>query len=310
MSKILIAFGGNAILRAGQSGLYEEQLDNIRNCCTKIVDLYKLGHTIVISHGNGPQVGNLLIQNEKARDKIPGQPLHSCVAQTQGQLGYMIQCELENEFRNQDLKVETATLLTRVLVDKDDEAFSVCTKPVGPFFPEIYAKERMNMGETWFEDSGRGWRRLVPSPQPKYILEIETIKAALKSCGVVIAAGGGGIPVIEENNGVMGVDAVIDKDLASAVMGIGLGLDTLVLLTSIDKVKLNFNKTNEVSISHMNSTEAESYLKEKQFGIGSMAPKIQAAIDFVRGGGKEAIITSFDQLNLAVEGQAGTIITR
>lgn len=308
MSKILVAFGGNAILRAGQKGTYEEQLDNIRKCCERIVKLYSMGHTIVISHGNGPQVGNLLIQNEKTKEKIPTQPLHSCVAQTQGQLGYMIQNELENEFRRQSLQVETATLLTRVLVDKNDGAFNNCTKPVGPFFPETHAKERIIIGETWFEDSGRGWRRLVPSPQPKKILEINTLKAALKNCGVVIAAGGGGIPVIEENNQIAGIDAVIDKDLASAVMATGLSLDTLVLLTDIDKVKLNFNKVNEVSISQMTSNEAEAYIKEKQFGAGSMAPKIQAAVDFVRGGGEKAIITCFDQLEAAVKGEAGTII--
>ncbi|NLM69394.1 MAG: carbamate kinase [Firmicutes bacterium] len=310
MDKLLIAFGGNAIIRAGQMGTYEEQLENIRSCCSQLAELYEQGCSMVITHGNGPQVGNILIQNESAAEQIPVQPLHSCVAQTQGQLGYMLQCELENEFRQRGKAVQTAAIVTRVLVDSSDEAFSRCTKPIGPFFSEQYAKEKMEQGETWINDSGRGWRRVVPSPQPIKILELEIIKHALEHCGLVIAVGGGGVPVVEKNNQLVGIDAVIDKDLASALLARDLGLDALVLLTDVSNVKLNFGQLNEQDVDHLTAAETERYLSEGQFGTGSMAPKIQAALDFVKAGGKRAIITSLTEVNEAVKGRAGTVITR
>ncbi len=308
MQKMLIAFGGNAILPAGQSGTYEEQLANIRRSCKKIVDLALAGHSLVITHGNGPQVGNLLIQNESASNQVPPQPLHTCVAQTQGQLGYMIQGELDNELRRRGSDIATATLITRVLVDKNDEAFRTGTKPIGPFFSEKRAKERINLGETWINDSNRGWRRVVPSPGPVKILEIETIKKMIDPKLILLVGGGGGIPVILDENQINGVDAVIDKDLTSSLLARELDLDIMILLTDIDRVKLNFHHTNEKPISKMTVNEAKRYIEEGQFGIGSMAPKIQAALDFVGPGKKKAIITSFEHLEEALAGRAGTCI--
>ena len=309
MDKLLIAFGGNAIIRAGQKGTYEEQLENIRSCCRKLVDLYDRGFSMVITHGNGPQVGNLLIQNEAASEQIPVQPMHVCVAQTQGQIGYLLQCELDNELRRRKKSVQTAAVMTRVLVDSSDEAFSKPTKPVGPFFSEQHARAKMQKGETWISDSGRGWRRVVPSPRPIKILELEAINQLLECCGIVIAVGGGGIPVVERNGELTGIDAVIDKDLASALLARNLNVDVLVMLTDVSCVKLNFGHANERDVHDLTADEAEQHLAEGQFGTGSMAPKIQAALDFLKAGGKRAVITSLVEVVEAIHGNAGTVIT-
>lgn len=308
LNRLLIAFGGNAILRAGQRGTHEEQLLNIRTSCERLVELYCNGYTMVITHGNGPQVGNLVIQNEEADSSVPAQPLHSLVAQTQGQLGYMIQCALENEFRRQGKSINTACIITRVLVDENDPAFEEPTKPIGPFFPEEYARKRMQQGESWFKDGNRGWRRIVPSPQPIRILEVECIKNSLELYGVVIAAGGGGVPVVEKNNEIIGVDAVIDKDLASSLLAQQLEIDTFVILTDVTNVKIDFGLPNEKNLTNITLDEAERYLSQGQFGIGSMAPKVKAAIDFVKAGGKRAIITSLTEVATALRGEVGTVI--
>ena len=306
---LLIALGGNAILRAGQRGTYDEQLENIRVSCRKLVELYKGGHTMVITHGNGPQVGNLLIQNECASESIPAQPLYSCVAQTQGQLGLMIQLGLENEFRIQGERVQATSIITRVLVDPQDQAFVKSTKPIGPFFSEEHAKRQIAQGEAWINDSNRGWRRVVPSPKPLRILETEAIKKALELGGVTIAVGGGGIPVIEQDNQIVGVEAVIDKDYASSLLARDLKVDTFVMLTDVANVKINFGQPDETDLFDLTVADAERYIAEGQFGAGSMAPKIEAAIDFIRSGGKRAIITSLSQVVAAVQGEAGTVIT-
>ncbi len=310
MSKLLIAFGGNAILRAGQRGTYDEQLENIRISCKRLVELYKEGDTMVITHGNGPQVGNLLIQNECASATIPAQPLHSCVAQTQGQIAFMLQIGLENEFRLQGDEVQTTAIITRVLVDPQDQAFANSTKPIGPFFSEEYVKGQIAQGETWINDSNRGWRKVVPSPKPLRILETKAINKALEHSGVIIAVGGGGIPVIEQDNQIVGVEAVIDKDYARSLLARDLGVDTFVMLTDVANVKINFGTPDETELSSLTVADAERFMAEGQFGVGSMAPKIEAAVDFVRAGGKRAIITSLGEIVAAVRGQAGTVITQ
>lgn len=308
MSTILVALGGNAILQPGQRGTYEEQLQNVQICSEKLAELVGEGYKLVVTHGNGPQVGNLLIQQERATDLTPSLPLHTCVAQTQGQIGLLLQLCLDNALGSQGLNVQSTALVTRTLVDGDDAAFKQPTKPVGPFFSEEYAQARMKLGETWIDDSKRGWRRVVPSPQPKKILELESIKCLLKQHKVVIAVGGGGIPVIEQENQIVGVDAVIDKDLASSLLAQELKLETFVILTDVESVKLNFGQAQETSISCLSVDTAEKYLCEGQFAVGSMAPKIQGAINFVKAGGKRALITSFEQLKPALQGKAGTVI--
>ena len=195
-----------------------------------------------------------------------------------------------------------------MLVDENDPAFGEPTKPIGPFFPEEYARKRMQQGESWFKDGNRGWRRIVPSPQPIRILEVECIKNSLDLYGVVIAAGGGGVPVVEKNNDIIGVDAVIDKDLASSLLAQQLEIDTFVILTDVTNVKIDFGLPNEKNLTNITLDEAERYLSQGQFGIGSMAPKVKAAIDFVKAGGKRAIITSLTEVATALRGEAGTVI--
>lgn len=310
LSKVVIALGGNAILQSGQIGTYEEQLANIRVACEKLVRLYMSGYRMVITHGNGPQVGNLLIQNKSASETIPMQPLYSCVAQTQGQIGFMIQSILENQFRQHGLEVDAPVIVTRVQVDPDDPAFSNSTKPIGPFFTEEYAKTKMLLGETWMQDSNRGWRKVVPSPRPVKILELETIKQTLNNNGLVIAVGGGGIPVIKQERKVLGVEAVIDKDYAGSLLARDLDVDTFVILTDVAHAKLNYGQPTEIDLSNITADEGESYIKAGQFGVGSMGPKVQAAVYFVRQGGKRAIITSLEGIEAAIKGEYGTIITK
>lgn len=305
---ILVALGGNAILRPGQKGTYEEQMENIRSSSSILAQLVQDGYKLLVTHGNGPQVGNLLIQNEAAATTIPVQPLHSCVAQTQGQLGYMIQASLDNLFLQQEQQVKTASIITRVLVDANDPAFQGPSKPVGPFFSEEHAQVRTRLGETWINDSNRGWRRIVPSPMPQKIIELDVIRDTLQRCDVTIAVGGGGIPVIEEKGKLVGVDAVIDKDLASCLLAQNLAIDTFVILTDVKNVKLNFGQPNEIDLTTLTVAEAERYLANGEFGVGSMAPKIQGMVEFVKATGKRGIITSLTELATAIQGKAGTAI--
>lgn len=307
--RTLVALGGNAILQPGQKGTFEEQMENIRASCETLSRLVEDGHQLIVSHGNGPQVGNLLIQNEAASKNIPAQPLHSCVAQTQGQLGYMIQLSLDNIFREKGLNLQTASMITRVLVDQDDQAFKNPTKPVGPFFTEEHAKEKMAFGETWMNDSNRGWRRLVPSPLPLEIVELAAIKETFERSAATIAVGGGGIPVIQDGKRLLGVDAVIDKDLASSLLARCLNVDNFVILTDVSNVKLHYKKTNEVDFKRLTLAECEKHLARGEFGVGSMAPKVLAALEFVRATKKTAIITSPTEVGAALKGEAGTLVT-
>lgn len=306
---VVIAIGGNAITKNGQKGTVEEQIQNIRDCCDPILDLVQAGYHIVLTHGNGPQVGSIMIQNEVAQDVIPVNPLDVCGAQTQGSLGYMISQELYNRMKERSIEKEVTTIVTRVIVDRNDANFQHPTKPVGPFYTREEAEQLANDGLTMVEDSGRGYRRVVPTPRPIEIVEHEAISGLLNSGFLVIAAGGGGIPVVNEGGRLSGVEAVIDKDLASALIAEEIGADILMILTGVEKVALDYGKPTQRDIDSMTVAEAREYMAEGQFPAGSMGPKIDAVCGFVEKSGGEAIITSLDRMKDAVERKTGTRVT-
>ena len=272
--------------------------------------IVKMGYEIVLTHGNGPQVGFALRRHERSSDVIPPYPLGVCVAETVGSMGYMLQQTMQNTVKNFGLKKDTVTVITQVVVDKDDSSFSNPTKPIGQFF----TKEEIDVkvgDKNWnvVEDSGRGWRRVVPSPKPIRIVEKDTIGDLLEKGKIVIACGGGGLPVIELDDGTLdGVEAVIDKDYASSKLGQQLGLDELIILTNVDEVFLNFGQPDEEAVDVLTLDEARQHLKDGQFPPGSMGPKIEAAIEFIQHGGHRAVITSHDKLVEACRGKAGTEI--
>lgn len=307
---LVIAFGGNAITKTGQKGLYDEQLINIREACSFFAELIKRGYRLVITHGNGPQVGNVLLQNELADEIVPTMPLDVCVAQTQASIGYAIQQELSNALIQEGLNIPVVTIITRVLVDKDDPAFHNPTKPIGPFYNKnealIYMQERKYR---MVEDSGRGWRRVVPSPSPIRIIEREVIRVLLKAGVIIITSGGGGIPVCQDKESkYQGVSAVIDKDLAGNQLAYEVNADTLVMLTEVSCVSINFGKPSQQDLKFITVSEGRKYQKEGQFPPGSMGPKMEAALSFIEKGGKRAIITSLNELSMALDGLAGTTI--
>jgi len=308
----VIALGGNAILQRGQAGTFEEQMANVQGTCEQLAEMVLSGrYKIVVTHGNGPQVGNLLLQNEAGKEVAAPMPLFVCGAESQGFIGYMIQQSLHNllgERGRGDIPV--ATVITQVVVDENDPAFQNPTKPVGPFYQETEAKAlERDKGYDVREDAGRGWRRVVPSPDPIAVFEKAAIRQLLDARTIVIASGGGGIPVIEREGRLHGVDAVIDKDLAGQRLAADVEAEIFVVLTDVDQVKLNFGTPDEKGISQMTIAEATRYLAEGHFAKGSMEPKVRAAIRFIDAGGKRAIITSLDKAIQALEGEAGTTIT-
>ena len=294
--KIVLALGGNALLAKGQKGTAQEQRENIAKTCESIARIVNNGHEVVITHGNGPQVGNLLIQQERSKEEVAAMPMDVCDAMTQGQLGYLIQSELEKVSHR-----SVATLITQIVVDKDDLGFKHPSKPVGPFYEEK-ASEDMVL------DAGRGWRRVVPSPIPLDVVEINAIKSLLKAGIIVIAAGGGGIPVFRNGEKLAGIAAVIDKDRASALIGEEIKADILVIATSIDKVYINFGKENQEALDRVNVADAKKLIDEGHFAEGSMKPKVESCVDFVEKGGQKAIICALGDIEAAIEGKAGTII--
>lgn len=308
---VIVAIGGNAIIQEGQIGTIEEQFENVKISCEPIIDLIEEGHNVVLTHGNGPQVGNVLLKVEAAKDIVAPNTLDVCGAETQGSLGYIIQQSLINRIKERNIKKNVATIITQVVVDKDDKAFTNPTKPIGPFYSKSRADElKKEEGLVLVEDSGRGFRRVVPSPKPLEIIEKATISKLLENDFIVITAGGGGIPVIRDNDGIKGVEAVIDKDYASALVAQETGADYLIILTGVPKVAINFGKENQKFIDSMTIAEAKKYLAEGQFPPGSMGPKIEAAIHFLENGKGEAIITSIDKLKEALHGKTGTRITK
>jgi carbamate kinase len=298
----VIAFGGNALLRSGQKGTYNEQIDNVKDTCRSIMHLIEKGYNIVIGHGNGPQVGNVMLQHEitsRVTDVL-AMPLDFCVSETQGSIGYMIEQGLRNILLEQGIKRNVVGIITQVVVDKNDPLFINPTKPVGPYYDEkqvdTFLKDRP--GTPFKEDpKGNGWRRVVASPKPYSIINIDIVKTLSDAGNIVITVGGGGIPVIiNENKQLQGVEAVIDKDLASALAAVEIGADKFYILTDVPKIYINFRKENEKALDVITVEEAERYLVEGHFAEGSMAPKVRAALYFVKQGGKECIITEAGQL--------------
>ena|SRR3989338_7165526 len=301
--KIVIALGGNALIKRNEKETYENLLKNIKKTCSKINNIIKNNKT-VITFGNGPEVGNLLLQNEIARKQVPMMPLHVLDAETEGLIGYMLQEELTNKLRK-----NTATIITQVLVSKKDKAFQNPTKFIGPFYTKKEAKKLENKFIIK-KDSNRGYRRVVPSPKPIRIIESNIINELVNKNYIVIAAGGGGVPVVLKNKKLIGVECVVDKDLSSSVLGKEIRADLLLILTDVDRVYLNYGKQNKKALRRLSVEEAKKYLREGQFPGGSMGPKIEAAINFLEIGGKRVIITSIENAEKALNGKAGTLIKK
>jgi carbamate kinase len=316
MKTAVVAIGGNAILRAGQQATFDNQMANLRETCVHLAKLIKGGYDMVLTHGNGPQVGNILLQNELLRDDVPPMPIDVCVAQSQGLLGYMIQQAMKEELEKLGMDKVVTCIITRVLVDPDDPAFDNPTKPVGPYYSEEEAKEiEEKRGWRFIEDLRRGgFRRVLPSPRPIDIIERGAIKRLVfggeEQSEVVVAAGGGGIPVIRKKKGLEGVEAVVDKDLAACVLASAIDEKLLLLLTDVDRVYLNFGKEDQRPLDLVTADEIEEYLAQGHFPPGSMGPKIEAAIKFLREGGVKVIITMPGLLEEALEGRAGTQIVQ
>lgn len=296
----MVAFGGNALLRSGQKGTYEEQLANIEQTCESLCSLVKRGYNIVIGHGNGPQVGNVMLQHEAGKKNLglPAMPMDFCVAETQGSIAYMIELALRNVFARNEIYRDVVTIVTQVAVNALDPMFLNPTKPVGPY----YSKQEADLlhqqtGAIYKEDpKGNGWRKVVASPRPKRINNIKIIKHLVKGGNVVVTVGGGGIPVVEENDVVRGVEAVIDKDLASALCAIQIEAEEFYILTDVPKVFINFRKPNEQPLDVVTVDQAKELLAQGQFTEGSMAPKVRAGIMFIENGGKTCVITEAGQL--------------
>jgi len=310
LSLIVAALGGNAIIRPGQKGTIQEQFDNTFESMGHIAHLVRAGHRVVLTHGNGPQVGFIMIQVEAARGKVPYMPLNVDVAQSQGSMGYMIAQSLVNQLKDHHLDTRVAPVVTQVLVDPDDPAFGHPTKPVGPFYSREEADEFERCGHIVVEDSGRGWRRVVPSPLPVDIVEAGVIRELVQDGVIVVACGGGGIPVVEEDGDLKGVDAVIDKDLASSLLAAEIGADVVMFLTTVDKVSLNYNTPGQVELDRLTVEEARRYLAEGQFPPGSMGPKILAAVEFVEQGGERAVVCRPEGVVEALDGRGGTVVVR
>ncbi|OAA31349.1 carbamate kinase [Kosmotoga arenicorallina S304] len=311
MKKIVVAIGGNALNKPGEKPTAEVMKANLLGTVEHLADLIEDGFDLVITHGNGPQVGNLLVQQELAKDTLPPFPIDVNDAMTQGSIGYLISQTLSNELKRRGLKIPVSCVLTQVVVDKNDPGFENPTKPVGPFYDEKTARDlQKNKGWVMKEDAGRGWRRVVPSPKPLDIVEIESIKALLEADNVLIAAGGGGIPVVMDNAGKLeGVEAVIDKDRASSLLARLIGADTFVILTAVDHAYLNFGKKDQKALKKLKVSDAKRLMEEGHFAKGSMYPKVEAAVDFVESTGHQAIITSLEGVKEALEGTFGTHIT-
>ncbi len=309
---IVVALGGNAILQPGHKGTFDEQNEAVKFTCDELAELVEHGNNLVVTHGNGPQVGNILIRHELASKVVPPMPLDVCGAESQGQIGYMIQRNLRNALRLRRIDREVVTIITQTIVTPDDPAFRNPTKPIGPFYSRDEAMRAMaEKGERWVEDSGRGWRKVVPSPDPLAIVESEALKQLLLAGSIVIASGGGGIPVVEGPDGKLrGVEAVIDKDLAAQRLAAAAGADVLMILTDVHKASLNYRTPNQKDLDKVTSDQARQYIAEGHFSPGSMLPKVLAAVRFVEGGGDFAIICSLQEAIEALEGRAGTRIVR
>jgi carbamate kinase len=312
---VVVALGGNAIKQSTQQGTTKEQFKNIDITAKQITRICKAGYLQVLTHGNGPQAGSLLIQQEAAKDIVPPQTLACCGAMTQGQIGWMFQNRIGYHFSREGLDYPVATMITQVVVDKDDPDFQNPSKPVGPFYSEeaamVLKNEKGYIVKEVKPGHDKGWRRVVPSPKPVYFYEKKAIKQLLDIEALVIVSGGGGIPIVREDDGsYAGIDAVIDKDLSANKLGQALDADYLLILTDVENTYINFNKPDQKALETITLSEAEKYQADGQFASGSMGPKMDAAMRFVRWGGKASIITSLDNALDALMGKTGTRIVK
>jgi len=313
MTKLVVAIGGNALQPAGETADAGAQRRRIEATASLLADVVGAGHDLVLTHGNGPQVGNILLQNEETRHLVPPMPLDVCGAESQALVGYLLAQALRNEFAHRKIDRDVACIVTQVLVHADDAAFANPTKPIGPYYlrdDEVLVKKAK--GWKMVYDQRGGWRRVVPSPRPVEVIEKDIIRALVGDGGgrVVIAAGGGGIPVIRKDGKLVGVDAVIDKDLAAAVLAKAIGWKHLVIATDVPQIALDFGKPSQRFIDRLTIPEAKKHLAEGQFPPGSMGPKMEAVVDFLEHGGQHAVITDLEHLAAAVAGKAGTQIGR
>lgn len=308
--KIVVALGGNAISRQEERGDIPDQIKNCHRTAEHLVDLVAAGHKVIVTHGNGPQVGNILRRMEAAHKDVYPLALDICGAHSQGGIGYLLQREINNVFKNRGMDKIGYTIITQCLVDAQDPAFKNPTKPVGPFFTREQMAPMIEGGWNAIEDAGRGWRRVVPSPMPKAIVEEGVIKQAIEFGDVAICCGGGGIPVVENNGVLEGVEGVIDKDHATSLLAKNIDADLMIITTGIEKVAINFNKPDQKELDCITVAEAEKYLAEGHFPAGSMGPKIQASIDFTKATGNDVIITLPEMTLEALEGRTGTRIVK
>ncbi|MGA8314117.1 MAG: carbamate kinase [Terriglobales bacterium] len=309
MKTMLLAVGGNSLIRAGEKGTTAEQLVNARRTAAEVAKLVRDGYRIVLTHGNGPQVGAALLRSERGASQVPGQPLDVCDASTQGEVGYLLQQSLDTEFRRAGLRMPVVTVLTQVVVALDDPAMQLPTKPIGPFYSRADAVERRSLFD-WkiVEDAARGYRRVVPSPEPLEILELEVIRDLLGKGVLVIACGGGGIPVAWQDGKLQGVEAVIDKDRASALLASRLDVDLFLISTDVDCVYLDYQKPTQRPLHLASPRALQQYADAGHFPPGNMGPKVESVLRFVTREGREAIISSPENLCRAVAGSAGTHI--
>lgn len=312
MTKLaVVAVGGNSLIIDEKRRSVQDQYAAAQESMKHIAEMIEAGWDVVVTHGNGPQVGFILRRSELSRQELHEVPLDACGADTQGAIGYMFQKALHNEFKRRGIKKESATVVTQTLVDRNDPAFQSPTKPIGSFMDEAMAMQKREQ-EGWnvVEDAGRGWRRVVASPQPKQIIERAAIETLIKAGYIVVSVGGGGIPVIENENGdLVGVEAVIDKDFASSLLANSIQADLFVISTAVEKVALNYNKPNQMWLDRLTLAEARKYMAEGHFAKGSMGPKIQAIIWYLERGGKQALITNPENIGRALAGETGTWIT-
>ncbi len=305
---IVVALGGNAILQEGEKGTYAEQMRNISSTAAHLVKLVKHGNNVVITHGNGPQVGDILLRYELSKNQLPVMPLHVCGGESQGMLGYMISQAMSTALAKAGVKKDVACILTRTIVDTNDNAFKRPSKPIGPFYTK-YKANALSKKYGWsIVQEGKMYRRVVPSPKPVEILELDTIKNIIANGTVLVCTGGGGVPVVWRSGVYTGIDAVIDKDLSSSLLAKKLDADMFIILTDVKNVMLDYGKKTARRLSRISSDECYGYLSRKKFEEGTMAPKIRAAADFASFTGRHAVITSIENAEKAVLGKAGTII--
>ncbi len=308
--KIVIAIGGNSLIKDKQHQSVQDQYQAVFETSTHIAKLAEAGNEIVITHGNGPQVGFILLRSELSSKTLHTVPLDSCGADTQGALGYAIQRSMDNILKSKGINKKAVTVVTQVLVDKNDTAFKNPSKPIGPFYTKEEIEEKKKLGWDVVEDAGRGYRRVVASPIPKEIVEIEAVEKLLNVGFVVVSVGGGGIPVIENDKGELeGIAAVIDKDYATSLLARNINADIFIISTAVEKVYLNFGKPDQKDLDKITLADAKKYLAEGHFAKGSMEPKIKAVIEYLENGGKKAIITDPPNIMRAINGETGTTIT-